>query len=323
MKKPGPGIIKRTGGFVPVLVAVALCSWLIQHVTWPALSESLSRGRFDWFLPLAIVYAFVSFQIETVGLAVLFTRTVIRTPLQEVRVVKSVTQFMGMLNVWLGQAGMGYYYSRRSGLPMTYLSGVFALLLYTDLSVMFLFCGMIYKPGGEPYQFLYASVIAAGLILLPLFLVARKVSEWRLGDLAKRSVWFTKNGSRQLFAPLFLIPIADYLVIFAARFIRYPIRAAFVLLSLRAFHVDLPVMNGLVVSSFILLAGSLPLTPMGVGVLQAAGLFLLHGLAPEADVLAGLLMVSVTVVTGNFVFGLYNLRGGIALIQNPTIGEDK
>jgi len=148
-RTPWGGPLKRA---IPLLLAAGICAWLGSLVGWDRVTVSVGRARFDWFIPASIAYVIINFWVECLGLWTLFTRAVVRTPLREVLIVRAVTQFMGAVNVWLSQMGMAFYYARRSGLPMSYLTGVYFLLLIVDLTVTFLFAGSFIKPTGTPFD---------------------------------------------------------------------------------------------------------------------------------------------------------------------------
>lgn len=304
-----------------MILAGAISVYLILLVSPQKVVDSIARARLDWFLPASIAFVVASFYLDSAGLWVLFSRTVMRTPLREVLIVRAVTQFMGAVNLWLGQMGMAYYYSRRSNLPMTYLVGTFLLLFVVDLTDMFLFAGAVIGPTGTKFDTAFMISVAAGLMLLPLLLLGRRASEKRLGDLKEASLWYTKTGLRQLFAPTFLIPTADLLLLVFARVFRYPLRAFYVVIAMWSFHVDVPLGAGLVVACFTLLLGSIPLTPQGVGILQAAGLFFFESFGAPHDVLAALFAVSAATMAGHFLFGLYYLKGGLELMRTPPPAE--
>lgn len=313
-RSPLAGAIRQA---VPVLVAAALCVYLIRTVGWQAIDASFGRARFDWLVPATVVFIALDFWLETAGLWVLYSHTVVRTPYREIQVVRAVTQFLGVFNVWLSQMGTAVYYARRSGLPMTYLTGVQVLLALVDLTVAFLFAGMIVKPTGTQYDAIYMTAIAAGLTLFPVIFLARRYSEKKFNNLAAASVWFTGTGLRQIFAPIFLIPVADLLLLLFSRICRTPLRAAYLLVALLSFHVEVAAGTGLLVGTFTLLLGSIPLTPMGVGITQAAGLLLFAGLGAPGDVLAALFAFTAAQIAGSVVFGLYYLKGGLELMKLP------
>jgi len=304
-----------------VILAGVLSVYLIHLVSWQKVIDSVARARFDWFLPASVAFVIASFYLDCAGLWVLFSRTVMRTPLREVLIVRAVTQFMGAVNLWLGQMGMAYYYARRSNLPMTYLVGTFLLLFVVDLTDMFLFAGALIRPTGTRFNTAFMIAVAAGLMLLPLLLLGRWTSEKRLGGLKEASLWYTKTGLRQLFAPIFLIPTADLVLLVFSRVFRYPLRALYVVIAMWSFHVEVPFGTGLVVACFTLLLGSIPLTPQGVGVLQAVGLVLFESFGAPHDILAALFALSAATMAGHFLFGLYYLKGGLELLRTPPPAE--
>jgi uncharacterized membrane protein YbhN (UPF0104 family) len=308
---------------IPLFVALAICAFTIHAVTWGAVIASLGRARMDYFLPLSACFVLVSYYIDCAGLWVLILKSVMTAPFKEVILVRAVTQFAGSVNIWVGRLGMAFHYSRRSGLPMTYMIGVNVLLVYMDLACAFLFCGMVFRPAGGQLDTAMAVVTGSGLILLPLLLFSRMVSRWRLGDLKDQSIWYTRNGLRQFFAPLILMPFSDLLLLFVARVPHYPIRALYLVLALRTFNVQIPVSQGLVAAVFTAIVASLPVTPLGFGLLQAAGLLILGVFGEGADIVAALLMVSAMQFIGNISFGLYYLKGGVALMRSAPQEEKK
>jgi len=238
--------------------------------------------------------------------------------MKETILVRAITRFVGIVNVWAGNIGVSAYYARRGNLPMAYSSGTFLLLGYVDIFCVALFSGMIFRPVGHPHEMVLVICMSVGLALLPLLLLARWISGKILGGMDDQSYWFTRSSLRQLFASLFLIPVQDLFLLIFSRMAIYPLRAVYLILALKTFNVNASMGDCLAISAIVMLAGSIPLTLRGLGLLQAMGLFLLGWAGPQNDILAATLMVSVVLVAGDIVFGFYYLKGGLALFQDSS-----
>jgi hypothetical protein len=317
MTSPYREFAARARRALPLLAAVVICAMVIKNAGWGAITDSIYRARYDWFIPLSVVYALLNFNLDCFGQWVLVNKSVLTVPLREVKLVRAVTQLVGSVNVWVGQAGMSYYFAKRSGLPMAYLGGMNILQWYTDLACAFIFCGMAFNPGGGPRDPWLALLIGAGITMLPVLLIARMVSRSRLGDLKGQAAWFTRSALRQMFAPIFMMPIHDFLMLFAARMPRYPLKAVYLFITMWCFHVEVPVRDGLVLATLAALSWALPLTPQGLGVLQVAGLLLFIPYGSTAGITAALLMVSMVHAVSIVIYGMYYLRGGMELLRDP------
>jgi len=311
------------GRLFPHLAGLTIVVYLVHRVTLGGLLNSISRAQFDYFIILSIAFVIIDFYLGCAGLRVLISKCITNTFMKETILVRAITRFVGIVNVWAGNIGMSAYYSRRGNLPMAYSSGTFLLLGYVDMFCVGLFSGMFFRPAGRPHEMLMVACMGAGLSLLPLLLLARWISGKMLGGVEDQSFWFTRNSTRQLFASLFLVPVQDLFLLIFSRMAIHPLRAVYLILALKTFNVDASLGDCLAISAVVMLAGSIPLTLRGLGLLQAIGLVLLGWTGPQSDILAATLMISVGLVAGDIAFGFYYLKGGLALFQDTSKGKDQ
>jgi uncharacterized membrane protein YbhN (UPF0104 family) len=255
VERAGRAPWRRLRGLLPWLLGVAILVWLFQRVELGEVGRSLARG------PWALLVAYVAFQL-VVLLAVDAWATEVTLdqcggspPFREVLAMRGATYLVNLVHYAAGQGAFGWYLAR-SGRGGWSAGGALLLLFVTQGLALVI-------------------VLSLGLLLAPAWLSARV---WPLaaaaiaGILAYLAVIALRPRFAQRIAlarPLLLAGLRGHLVAVTAR---VPHMVVLVLLNwglYRIWGMPVPLRFGLAVWPVLLFVSAIPLTPAGLGTVQA------------------------------------------------------
>jgi len=311
---------------LPWLVAAALLFYLFTKVPPEQVLRSLHHLHLPSFLGFGVVYFLIILALDTWVLSGVLSRFAAPVSFRELLPARCVSYLLALLNYNAGQAGMAVYLKRTRGLSFFKTLGCIFFVTVVDLYwvIAMAFAGsflMDIHLQGFQLQDWVRRVAGIALIAFVLHLAF-----WRgwFGKILPARLHFGIGDwlrGKHLFQPFHHATVADYFKIALARF---PIHAAIVssLWFLIRFAGGTVSFRDVVATvPIVLLVGTIPLTPGGLGATQLALVELLkdhvvpppaaHGSVGAAELL---LAVSLTWMMLNYLLkalaGLIFLRGG-------------
>lgn len=270
IREPAPDL--RTAGrgsWWPWVVAAAILALLLWRTPLDELALALRRGPavgLALFAAFAMLAAFAA-DLWATGISV--TTLGVRLSRAELVVVRGTSHLLGLLNFTLGQGTIGYYLARR-GIAASRATGVVAYLVvvsFLGLTVLAMF-GLALGPSlGATAT---ASLLATGGIAL-LAPTALYVARPR---------WLRRRAFAEA---IFSAPPARHAAALASRVLHF---GAFTVLywgALRVWGVPVPLSTAVGLIAILLFVAALPITPYGMGTVQAAQILLLSPFMPQAD----------------------------------------
>ncbi len=287
---------------LPWLVAAAILLFLFRDVELSEALRAADHADLSLFVPLSLGCVTTWWVIESTAFAQLFSR--FNTPLSwaEARSIRAVTYLLTPINWNLGTGAIILHLRRSKGVAV--LEATSSILFYGLIDALalgsFALAGVSVLPPSPTLEGIARG--AAGLLLVALGLLAlflREGPSWG---------WLQRIKQVAIFRTHRMARARDVAVLFALRFAYFGGFVLFFWIGARAFHVDVSL--GLAAASvpLILIAGSIPVTPAGLGTQQAAILFLFAGHGSEAQILAFGLAVPVAQSLSRVLLGLFYVR---------------
>lgn len=259
---------------MPWLIAAVIFYYLFRAVPPVEVLKTIAAANIPLFVFYTIVYFVIMLFLDGAGLQWGICRFSTRVSFVETLLMRGATYLLMLVNYNLGQGGLAFYLKRTHNAPLFKTLGTVFLIAVIDLSIMILVAMAASLQTTVLYRGvnLSAVVLNLGLVyftLLSLWIVfwhfvdrpsAKKIVEWRpLQWLIARHLFFAfRNASWK-----------DYLKMTAYRIPPLTLVMFSFLLWSDAFRTPLPLFVALLNTPFILIVGTLPLTPGGVGAVQA------------------------------------------------------
>ncbi|MCX7944803.1 MAG: flippase-like domain-containing protein [Deltaproteobacteria bacterium] len=299
----------------PYILGIVILLYLINVVSLERFVDSLSRGRYDYFIPASIVFFFIVFLVDVLGTKLLIDKSVIYTSFNEMLIVKSISGLIGFLNQAIGQMSIGYYYHKKSGLPFFYVGGALLLLLFIDIVSLTIALGLSIKKEVIGVASFVPYLIMGLMMVIPVYLVVRFSIMWLFkNDKLRVSSLLMSNKIGQLLGALILIPFPDLITILIVRIPRIFLKAFYMVMALWFFNIKVPYSEGISLVILSLFIGAIPITPSGLGTFQGMSLILLERYGEKADILASTFASNMVFILGQVIMGLYYLNKGLFLL---------
>ncbi|MBI2345655.1 MAG: flippase-like domain-containing protein, partial [Deltaproteobacteria bacterium] len=235
------------------------------------------------FIVLAVAYFGYVLWIDTRGTAAVFTRFTKPIGWQDLVAARLATYPVSVVNYGMGQATFAYYLHRKRRIPIPDVLGVFFLILMADIgwAIFLAFVGSLlhdYQIAGvaiRPFVRIIAGVAVVAMCL--------HLGFWRLGRLrliarlpgwSRLLAWLETKHLVRIFREATLFDYARLALW------RLPIHAMFPLTFYAIallFHTHVPFWQLLGAVPIVILIGTIPITPGGLGTTNAAFVEMLRG----------------------------------------------
>lgn len=267
-------------------LALALIGFVLSRLDLAAFRRALAGTNHLAFAAFVVGFNFALLGADAVATTWLYRRTLAPVRVGEILVIRAASYLPALLNHHVGQGWLTYFVSRVYRASLARVAGV-TLIVYATTFAAVVLVGVVAVPlagGAVPWL---APVVGA--------LVVAGVGY--LGVLAWRPRWL---AGRPALAPLFELGIGGQLLATATRIPHVLVQFAGVWVPLRLFGVDVPLGDALAYVPVVLLAVTLPLTPVGVGTrdVLCVELFAHHAAGPPEAQRAAVAAATLSWVTG-------------------------
>ncbi|MBI4411702.1 MAG: flippase-like domain-containing protein [Deltaproteobacteria bacterium] len=309
---------------LPWLIAAGILYFLFHKIPPTTVLSTITHANIPLFVFYSIAYFVIIMMADCVGLCWLLSRFSTPVNFKETLLMRGATYLLMVINYNLAQGGIAFYLRRTHKAPVFKTLGAMFYLTVVDLSLMltFAFAAVLMEDISyrdvslRPFLTQFALLFYSGLTLWIAF--------WGLIDrpfLKKyRSVgvvdWLV---SRHLFVAFRQSSALDYLKTYLLRLPTLVLVVLSLFLWINAFHSALPFTDLFLYTPVIMIVGTLPITPAGLGTVQAlcveffktnltsplttGGLY-----APEELILAGSLLWGAANFVLKILFGFYCLK---------------
>lgn len=312
-RRPGARLLQA----LPWALAAAILWYLFRRISIGDTWTAAERARLEIFVPCALVAAACWFLLESGAFAYLFTRFNAALSWAEARSLRGLTYLLTPIHWTVGTGAIILHLRRSKGIGAIECTS--SMLFYGTMDGVVLgslaLLGiwlMPRSPAIEPVGPLLAGFLALQIAVLALLMAP-----------APGWAWLRRIRSIQLFRTHRLATWRDAALISAIRAAYFGCFVLFFWLGGRAFQIELPLGFALVSTPLVLAAGSLPITPSGLGTQQAAMLYLYSPYGSQPSILAFALAFPVALSLARAPLGLFYLRDLAALRAGVALAPER
>jgi uncharacterized membrane protein YbhN (UPF0104 family) len=255
----------------PWLIAVGILAFLGATMDLNAVAEAVAKASLPGLLAVVVALVTTMVVTDTLALWVAFREAIpdAQVTFAQTLTARAPTYLLAIVNYGAGQGGVVYFLKRNHGVAVA--EGVGAVLLTTAayLLVVTALVGGGLLAGAlpdEPELRWAVIALAAGA---PVYLAV----------VALRPGWLT---ALSLLKPLFAAGVAGTLRVAAARVVYVLFLMAGHWAAMRLFGIEVPIGQAMTRLPLLFLLGAIPISPAGLGTIQAAAIALFSDYAPGA-----------------------------------------
>ena len=297
-------VARRTA---PWAVAAAILWFLFDRVPVADAWSAAAEARLLEFTLVTAVAVIGWWLLESRAFAYLFTR--FNAPLcwSEARSLRALTYLVTPVNWNLGTAAVILHLRRSKGIGAVQSTSTMIFYGQVDLLVL------------ASLALAGASVLPASPTIASVQRVAAGADAFAIANLAvfmttrPRWSWLTRVRGAGIFSTHSKATVRDLAVLIAVRTCYFGGFVLYFWFGTQAFHTAVPLPMALAATPIILVIGSLPVTPAGLGTVQAAMLYLFAPYGPPAAILAFALAYPVALIITRLPLGLLYIRDLAAL----------
>jgi uncharacterized membrane protein YbhN (UPF0104 family) len=258
---------KKVGRYLAWLVAIGLVGYLLSRLSLNDVLTAIRQAA-PWTVPAILGLIACVYLADSLAIWKTFGWFVARLSFKEVLVVRGATYLLALVNYAIGQGAIVYFVNRSRGVPV--IRGTAAVLLIMGINVLMLLIltslGLLFEPTVPPWLRLVVIGGYAGLAVYALIV-------------ALKPRWL---ASRPLFDVLLGAGLGGHLKAMA---VRLPHILSLLVLSftaMRAFGIQVPVGTAVLCLPVVYFVAVLPLSPQGLGTMEAMMLLFFVQYAPGA-----------------------------------------
>jgi uncharacterized membrane protein YbhN (UPF0104 family) len=273
-------------------------TWLeLRQLNFSQVADSLEDARFGWFIGATMTSFLIWFFGENLLLARMFSHFHRRTGYRELLPATAAAYFLQAINTLVSNFAMLLFLRRckdvgwlAAGFTMTFFGFIDGIIF----SAAIVTAGLV-VPNSPTRAFLpYAGVMLAALLLIAAWWMWRtprtRFERWLR---ARPSLASFRQANPAIYGELLLI-----------RFATLAPQGPLFWVCMRAFGVDVPLLQVMALTPLIFGVAGLPVTPVGLGFLQVVAVSGFAGLAPRAPVFAVSFAFSVAQILYRIPLGL-------------------
>ena len=285
------------------LIAAGVLFYLFHQVDKAKLMAALSSARLEIYLPLSVCFVIIWFLIEAQNLMFLFNMFGHDLTFREMRFIRGASYMLMIINYNLGLGAIAWYLKRRNNIALTRAGSVMFFYYFVE-SVGITFFAM----AGCLLVYRNSPVIYGKIILIAGLMFFSYITLFFLVRFMPSRGFFTRFRSSALLAAFYEADFPSYFMLSGLRAVYFASFITFFYFGLSSFdvHVLLLYLIGLVPVIFFI--GNIPVTPFGIGTIQAAMMFFFRPFGPEENILSFSVAYTATLLFFRAPIGLIYLR---------------
>jgi len=298
-----PGKWKGVGTILKWVIAAAVLFYLFHQVDQDKLFAALASARLEIYLPLAVCFVLIWFLIESQNLMFLFNMFGHDLTFKEMRFIRGASYMLMIINYNLGLGAIAWYLKRRNGIALTRAGSVMFFYYFVESVgiTFFAMAGCLLIYGQSPVIYEKIILIAGAMFFsyIALFFLVRLLPSYG---------WFTGLRNSALMAAFYEADFKNYFILSGFRAVYFASFVIFFHLGLKSFHVHVPLFSLIGLVPVIFFIGNIPITPFGIGTIQAAMVFFFKPFGPEENILSFSMVYSATLLFMRAPIGLFYMR---------------
>ncbi len=264
--------------------------------------ESLKSANLLLYIPLVVLFVLIWFVIESFNLQKLYQYFGYSLRYKKMLNIRGATFLLMIVNYGLGAGGIAMYMKRDQGVPLLRSTSIlFYYMVVESAGIAFLaVTGFLLAGDSSKIQYwvIYLSLYLFGFYVLEIVLLKyippvgflKRFINSRLVEPIRESTW-----------PMFFS-------IFFQRMVYFITFIIFFYYATRAFHMQIPLLTLTALVPIIFFVGNIPITPFGLGTIQAGMLYFFRDYGTEANILAMSIVYTVSLMFFRALIGLFYLH---------------
>ncbi|NLV67181.1 MAG: hypothetical protein GXY14_05840 [Spirochaetes bacterium] len=300
---------------LPWLVSLSIIVFLFSRIDYVMFLESLEVAELSVYVPLVILFVFIWFYVETYNVQKLYSYFGHPVDYLTMLSIRGGTFLLMIINYGLGAGAIAMYLKRLYGVGLLRSTGIlFYYMVVESAGIAFLAVAGFLLAGQSSGIAWWVLYLASGLFLFYNVEIVLLKYIPALGFL-RRFV----NSS--ILAPIRESSLSIYAKIFLQRTFYFLTFVVFFYFAVRAFHMEIPFLTLAALVPIIFFVGNLPITPFGLGTIQAAMLYFFKDFGTPANILAMSLVYTVSLMILRAMIGIYYLRTAANLLVDGEKDE--
>ena len=222
---------------------------------------------------------------------------------KEMRFIRGASYMLMIINYNLGLGAIAWYLKRRNGIALTRAGSVMFFYYFVESVgiTFFAMAGCLLIYGQSPVIYGKIILIAAAMFFsyIALFFLVRLLPSYG---------WFTDLRKSALMAAFYEADFKNYLFLSGFRTVYFASFVIFFHLGLKSFDVHVPLFSLIGLVPVIFFIGNIPVTPFGIGTIQAAMVFFFKSFGPEENILSFSMVYSATLLFMRAPIGFFYMR---------------
>jgi len=299
--------------WLPWIVTITIFIYLFNQIPIDEVLAAFKRANLLLFLPILITFTILFFFGDSYIASFLFTRFGTIVTFRDMVPIRGTTYLITVLNYMVGQGGLALIMNRLKKTAISRTTSIVIFNLHTDYFTLLAFClGSAFRLPDVDMVNLFDSSEAGHLVRFVIiswivFILHIGFYRWFL----PRSSGFTRIKGNRVLSSFVEGPVLRYFQIMFMKSILFMTGIVANYYALQAFGLHVPFWHLSVMLPIVWLIGSIPITVMRMGTIQAAMLWLVAqhaqgGVDPEkirAAVLAYSLLWEIVLNMIRFIIG--------------------
>lgn len=302
-------LLKRV---LPWVMALLILIYLFYRIDLGLFINSLRKADIAIYIPLIIVFIFLWFFIETYNIQKLYQYFGHHVNYITMLAVRGGTFLMMIINYGLGAGAVAMYLKRINGVTLRRSTGILFYYMVVESAGIAMLATAGFMLAGR------YSGIQSWVLYLSLGLFLFYIFEIFLLKYIPPVGFLRKAVNSTILKPIRESNLSIFMCIFLQRTGYFITFIIFFYFAVRAFNMQIPLMTLTALVPIIFFIGNLPITPFGLGTIQAAMLYFFKNYSSEANILAMSLVYSVSLIIFRAMIGLYYLRVVANVITGPS-----
>ena len=294
---------KRLATPLKWLIAAGVLYLVFKQVNTDRLLEALASARIEMYIPLAVCFVILWFLIESQNLMYLFNMFGHPVTFREMRLIRGASYMLMIINYNLGLGAIAWYLKQRNSIPLVRASSVMFFYYFVESVgiTFFAMVGCLLILGQSPA--VYTKIVAIAGCMFSAYIILFFILRF-LPDKG----YFKRFRNNEIMASFYEVTFPDYFKLSGLRAIYFASFIVFFYFGLKCFNVNVPLLylTGLVPVIFFI--GNIPITPFGIGTIQAAMVFFFKDFGPEENILSFSVVYSATLLFFRAPIGLFYMR---------------
>lgn len=301
-------IIKKLS---PWIFTAIIFGFLFKSIPAAGVIQSIKLANLPLFVTYSVLYFAVMMLIDCLGLQWALKRFSASVSFGETILMRGATYLLMLVNYNAGQGAMSLYLHKTHGAPVFKTLGTVFFISMIDMSILLgpaviTALNVNIEFEGKPLNHL---ILKAGLLTYSIFILW--ILFWKLlkspsGSFFLQQKWIRFFYEKPLFDTFKEADWVDYVKIITLRIPPLLLVAGSFFFWSHSFGIPLPLTDIFVYSPIILIAGTLPITPGGVGAVQALCIKLFQDQTTSQMPTNSLVSAAQTILAASLLWGMAN-----------------